>query len=508
MMTNLTTYSWIPVILSDGHSESVSLEGAFVNGHHMRDLAPRPHERISVMRLLVYIAHAALDGPVNHMDWRGCRDLIADAAVSYLRRWRKCFALDRFLQVDIKPVKTDEDQSSFSKLDCSLATEHNHTLFDNGGVGTRSFDAATLALNLLTFQNFSVGGRIGVGLWNNQPTRGWKASPKPASGSSSHAPCVAGNMLHTFLVGPTLLDTIHLNLLNKEIIRDVLGDDRWGRPIWEQMPAGPNLCGDDSCTLTYLGRLVPLSRAVRLDGNGLALANGLDYPTYENGFREPCATIVVKSDGTERTTLRASLDRATWRQLHSLTVRRISKNGVSGPLALSNLDGDETFDLWTGALVTNQSKILDTLESSFPNVPVALLSDAGQRIYQDGVQYAENAATRLWFAVREYRQKMGDKLNRPEDRDRANLMEKQTAISFWTDAEQALPLLLALVKNSSELGLKADYGATRWGKSVLWAMRRSYQLACPRETARQMQAYVAGLNQLNRSNQIKKDRAK
>jgi hypothetical protein len=164
---------------------------------------------------------------------------------------------------------------------------------------------------------------------------------------------------------------------------------------------------------------------------------------------------------------------------------------------LDNLDGDETFDLWTGAMVTNQSKILDTLESSFPSVPAALLTDAGRKIYQDGVKYAEDGATRLWSAVREYREKLGDKLNCPENRDRSAKLRTQSAVSFWTDTEQALPLLLALVRDASELGLNSDYGATRWGLAVQGAMRRAYNLACPCDTTRQMQAYVAGLSRLN-----------
>ena len=81
-----------------------------------------------------------------------------------------------------------------------------------------------LALTLLTFQCFAPGGRIGVAKWNGADT--------PGKGSSNHAPCIPSGMLHTFLHGERLLDTIHLNLLNKEGVDDLLGGG-WGKPAWE-----------------------------------------------------------------------------------------------------------------------------------------------------------------------------------------------------------------------------------------------------------------------------------
>ena len=502
---NIATDPWLPVVSVAGRSEAVSLRDAFARAHEIRDLSLRPDERISVMRLLLCISHAALDGPANRKEWRGCRERIAPAVGDYLDRTAQAFNLfgdsRRFLQVDLKPIKTRGDESgSLSKLTFALATGSNATLFDHAGGDERNFDAAKLALNLITFQCFSPCGTIGVGLWGGKPTLGWASYPKPAHGYSAHAPCVAGSMLHTFLLGSNLLQTVHLNLLNKELISEALGKNRWGRPIWEWMPASPSdQSAVENATLTYLGRLVPLSRAIRLGkgGHSLALANGLDFAAFEEGFREPTATIIVISKGDKRTTLRASLDRAPWRQLHALTVRRFTQNSSGGPLALDNLNGGEEFDLWVGALVADRGKIIDVLESVFPNVPPALLGDAGQRVYQDGVKYSEDAANRLWKAVFVYHKQIGNSLDRPDAKSRREILQLTAASRFWTETEQARHLLLALVKDSAELGLKFKYGATRWGKAVLQAAHRAYQLTCPHETSRQMQAFVAGLKQLN-----------
>jgi hypothetical protein len=302
---NIATDPWLPVVLVAGRSEAVSLRDAFARAHEIRDLSLRPDERISVMRLLLCISHAALDGPANRKEWRACREWIAPAVGDYLDRTAQAFNLfgdsRRFLQVDLKPIKTRGDKSgSLSKLNFALATGSNATLFD----------------------------------------------PR-------------------------------------------------------------------------------------------------------------------------------------------------------GPLALDNLNGGEEFALWVGALVADRGKIIDALESFFPNVPPALLGDAGQRVYQDGVKYSEDAANRLWKAVFVYHKQIGNSLHRPDAKSRREILQRTAASRFWTETEQARHLLLALVKDSAEFGLKSNYGATRWGKAVLQAAHRAYQLTCPHETSRQMQAFVAGLKQLN-----------
>ena len=47
------------------------------------------------------------------------------------------------------------------------------------------------------------------------------------------APCANQNMLHTFVVKRTLLETIQANLLDKELVENFYGEDSWGRPVWE-----------------------------------------------------------------------------------------------------------------------------------------------------------------------------------------------------------------------------------------------------------------------------------
>ena len=81
---NLTTDAWIPIVWNDGKPGTVSLREAFERGHEIQDLALRPHERIALMRLLICIAQAALDGPRDYADWKACRPRIAPKRSSTL----------------------------------------------------------------------------------------------------------------------------------------------------------------------------------------------------------------------------------------------------------------------------------------------------------------------------------------------------------------------------------------------------------------------------------------
>lgn len=491
---NLSTEPWIPIVWADGQSGTASLCEVFGRGEEIRDLAVRPHERIALMRLLICIAQAALDGPADKDDWRTCRTKIAPAALNYLKRWHKSFELFgnglRFLQVE--GLKTtdggnDDEGNSVSKLDLALATGNNSTLFDNGGGSERKFTSAQLALMLLTFQCFSPGGRIGVAQWDKTPT--------PGNGSSNHAPCIVGSMLHAVVRGHNLLDTIYRNLMTKEQVTRFYDPSSWGKPVWEAMPAGlSDKPAIQNATKTYLGRLVPLSRCIRLsdDCRSLILANGLDYPEW----REPTATIVTRTirGKPTRVPLPASVEKAVWRELHALVVLAVNKSSIGGPAALANIAEDTAFDLWVGGLIANQAKLVDTTESVF-HVPAAMLHEPSQRLYEDGVRWAEKTAFRLELAISTYHRELGDNLDRAELRDRRQQIQNKATAQFWTDIEQSVPQLLDVVAHPEKLG-NNEWHKTDWGVAVWRAARAAYEHACPHDTPRQMRAYALGLNTL------------
>lgn len=508
---NISTEPWIPTVLVDGSPARVSLREVFERGHEIRDLSVRPHERVALMRLLLCVAQAALDGPDDYDDWRDCRDRIRTAGPTYLELWKQAFDLftneQPFLQTkDLEKPLTkrgaNDDEKSASKLDIVLASGNNATLFDNSGGSQRSFGASELALMLVTFQCFSACGTIGVALWYGKPTIGWNSYPTVRPGQSAHAPCLSGNMLHAYVRGRDLLDTLCSNIITKEQAGRIYGPDSWGRPIWEFMPTDPmDKDAVHNATKTYLGRLIPLSRAVRLqnEGHSVVLANGLEYPAYPE-WRDAAATIVTGTDSLKkeqsRRAISASLEKSLWRELHALTVIGAEKDGNGGPLALRNLPGDKDFDLWAGGLIAaGNGKLIDTVESVF-HVPSAMLNEPSQKVYEEGVQLAERVGSRLRRAVSAYHKELGDNLDRSEMRTRRNRIQAKATSRFWTEIENAVPQLLVIAEQPSALGLKGQWGSTEWSKGIWRTARRAYEHACPNGTPRQMRAYSLGLKVL------------
>ena len=499
---NLTTDTWIPIVRNDGKPGTVSLREAFERGEEIRDLAVRPHERISLMRLLICIAQAALDGPNDQDDWKTCLPRIVPAALDYLNRWRHAFELfgngQRFLQVANlkktakKSTGDDDEGNSTSKLDLALATGNNTTLFDNSGGSERAFTSAELALMLTTFQCFSPGGRIGVVLWNGKETLG--------KGSSNHAPCLAGGMLHALLRGDNLLATLRKNLMTKQQAEQFFGQVSWGRPVWELMPQQlTDAEAVRNAKHTYLGRLVPLTRAIWLedDCRSLILANGLEYASYADGWREPSATIVIRTIKGQpaRVVLPVSIEKAAWRELHALTVKAVTQNTNGGPAALQNISNKEAFDLWVGGFVANKAKPVDTIESVF-HVPATMLTEPSQMVYEAGVRLAETRAFLVKRAASVYHKELGDNLDRPEMKNRRQQIQSNATAQFWTDIESAVPRLLEVAAAPEILGLNRKWHKTAWGQSVWRAARAAYERACPHETPRQIRAYALGLKTL------------
>lgn len=498
---NLTTELWLPVVWADGQFRKTSLCELFEHAEKVRDLAVRPHERVALMRLLICIVQAALDGPGNDGDWRTCLPKIVLHALDYLKRWSAAFELlgngQRYLQVIglEKPGKKhseDDEENLVSKLDLALATGNNPTLFDNAGGSERTFAPGELALMLTTFQCFSPGGRIGVALWNGRETRG--------KGSSNHAPCLADGMVHALVRGENLLVTLHKNLMTKRQAAEFFGEGLWGKPVWELVPLGlDDAHALQNATRTYLGRLVPLARAIWLndDCKSLILANGMEYASYAEGWREPSATIVVRTIKREpkRVVLPASIEKATWRELSALTVKSVGQN-PGGPAALRNIsEEEEAFDLWVGGLVCSKSKPVDTIESVF-HVPARMLQEVGQRAYELGVKHAERMETRLRQAVSTYHGELGDELGKPGFKERRAQIQNKVTAQFWTDVEQAVSHLLEVAEHPEKLAPANDWWSTDWGKSVSFAMRAAYERGCPHETSRQMRAYALGLKRL------------
>ena len=277
---------------------------------------------------------------------------------------------------------------------------------------------------------------------------------------------------------------MRLNLLTHEIIGDV-PPRKLGRPIWEHLPScAGDTAAVENATSTYLGRLVPLSRSIRLqsDGTTIIRANGLDFPSFP-AFREASATIIQRKD--ELGLLSASTGRSLWRQLGPITVRRKSaRDPISGPLALMHDLRSNEAGIWVGALVTGGDGKIEDVVEGFYQIPRLMLDVPGRMAYERSVQHADAAESALIQAVKQFASELKI-VNPAYDRARQ---------CFWTRVEQSLPALFAV---ACELTTQEELPKSKWGRAVQAAALDAYRQVCPCQTPRQIQAHALGLRRLS-----------
>jgi CRISPR system Cascade subunit CasA len=514
---NVAFDPWIPVVTAAGVRELASLITVFKDGERFVDLAVRPHEHVALMRLFLCIAHAALTGPENYPEWCKVPQKLPQAAIMYLTKWIDSFELFHrekpWLQVAaLKGVNAKS--SPVALLDFELATGNNSTLNDHGGqMASRLIEPQRIVLNLLTFLNFSSGGGAPVAQWE---------TTKTSQVGNPDAPCLSQSMAHCLFRGRSLSETIHLNLPTFDVIGRVyktFSDDKkkghsyfdidFGRPVWELFPASPAEWSKEvvNATRTYTGRLVPISRWIRLIPNSdqMYCCNGFKYDTYKDGFAaEPTAAVrlVTKKDKkgvefTERRVVKVEPVKALWRELSALLIKRAA-DGIGGPLAMENAPRETEFDFHVCAMTRDQASMDIALESVFHITPSF---QANLPSYQTEVLKAEESCRRLRRAVETYRMAIDNDWKPRVGRTQAKLqnalkdrLAQMAFLSYWTAVENSLPLLMAHIE---AIGTD-DAIPTRevWRKMLFSSICDAYRITCGQETPRQMRAFAKGWQKL------------
>lgn len=483
---NLITDPWIPVRWLDPSRREplVGLDRIFAEAEAIADLSANPAERVSLMRLLVCIAQAALGAPPHPQAWMGFGDDLMTTVPAYMDRpeIRERFELfgdgARFLQSS--NIESQLEPPPLAKLIFHCATGNTPTLFDHEGESRRVFAPAILARTLLTFQNFLIGGSFGRFVQGNGPSL---------------------KMLHTILIGKSLRETIVFNCLDTETMQPTA----LGRPIWEIPEADLQ---KSSVATTYLGRLVPCPAKLWLinEGADVRIGQGFSYPDFATTeFREASATVCVSTKEKDRRfLLRANVDRGVWRDLHAVAI--FGKQAPSGPLTLTShraaFENDNAI-LWTGELIkADDAKIVDSVESVF-TIPPRLLDFSGRELYESGVLFATSKEAILAKAIDAYfRQIDGRKNNASAKPTQSAKSGKQIASThYWHALDRDASVLLGLVADPDammgrEFGKWSEGKPDRWTAIVRAALTSAYNAACLRQNARQYEAYGAGMRVL------------
>lgn len=514
---NVAFDPWIPVVDRQGKPQLISLCAVFTDGKNYADLAVRPHERVSLMRLFLCVAHAALNGPKNYEEWLKVSSNLSKATEKYLNEWKDSFELFHYKRpwLQVAELQLVKDKTPASYLDFALATGNNPTIYDQAASADRNFLPSRSALNLLTFLCFSPGGGSPIARWKNVKT---------SQVGNPDAPCLSQAMLHSLFRADSLDKSIHLNLPTyKNIERvykifsthkkkgDTYQDLNIGRPVWEDFPESPETASNAvvNATRSYLGRLVPISRWVLISSSApnMLCCNGFKYETYRDGFApEPTATVrlTTKKGKDERDLVKADPAKAPWRQLSSLLIER-SANGLGGPLAMENKPSDSAFDFQICAITRNQASMDIAIEAVFHVAPVF---QQNIQSYEMEVKQADMFANKLRWAVETYRTCIDSdwqaRVKRTQAKDQYKLKSKlcETALnSFWTAVEKQLPLLMTYIEAIGTDNAQGKQDA--WRKMLFKAACDSYALVCGQETPRQIRAFVQGWKKLTNTKNVK-----
>ena len=307
---NLVDENWIPVA-GEG---IVSLRRLFADSS-LKALGGNPIEKIALTKLLLAIAQTAFT-PVDDEEWSGLGATgLAERTLQYLNDKKDLFWLygdNPFLQI---PEIAEAKIQNFSAVLPDVATG-NTTVLQESQI-EREMDDSEKALLLVCTSCFALGGKktdnsvvLSAGYAGKSNEKG-----RPCTGKPVNSLGFLG-YLHSFLCGDALRDTIWLNLITKNAIKEMAQfSEKDCLPPWECMPIGEDCETAKKLKNSLMGRLVPLCRFALLSQEGIHYSEGISHPTHNDGGFD--LSIAVDFSKKPKA-MWVDPEKRPWRQLASL----------------------------------------------------------------------------------------------------------------------------------------------------------------------------------------------
>jgi CRISPR system Cascade subunit CasA len=511
---NLIDEPWIPVI----GKGLVSLSEIF-SDQEIPALGGNPVQKISLTKLLLAIGQAACTPEsTEELEQLGTSKFCSEC-LSYLEKWHDSFWLfgeKPFLQMPAVRRLIDERKqfelktaptAPVRKKEAAekLAEEHalprligtgfypdlpaeNNTILSQFQM-SETTDPAGMALFVVTLMNFAFGGkRIEKNLSPLSPGfTGKSVSAKPGPSLGNHV-----GYLHSFLIGPTLLDTLLLNLFSKEQIKaNAYWKSGLGTPPWEWMPAGEDCTVAISLKESYMATLISLSRFVLLDGEGIYYVEGLQYRSHKEGWREP--SMSVNFQEKQPKVLWSDPEKRPWRELTSMLA-----------FLGSNINAGYDCQFITYGL---ERAIRNYMQIGIWSGGLRVSANSGdQSVKQDNdfveslFQFDSHVIGKNWYARFRLEMESLDKLSKRVYIATKNYFTRQNmeggAIAsrasglFWQFCERRFQELVDACGEPDKLP------AIR--KAIASLALKSYDTFCPKETARQIEAWAENRSNLSK----------
>jgi CRISPR system Cascade subunit CasA len=479
---NLIDEPWIPVA-DEGR---VSLRALFSEAHYSA-LGGNPVQKIAVMKLLLAIAQAAATPP-DEEAWRAMSPAdLAERCLAYLEQWYSHFYLygERpFLQM---PAVASAAVQAFGALLPDVSSG-NTTVLNQSQV-ERPLDDASKALLLVTQMAFALAGKkvdnslvLTSGYAGKRNDKG-----KPSSGKPGPAVAHMG-LLHSFLLGTTLWKTLRFNLLSAKQIEDMrIYPNGLGVAPWECMPTGEDCEVAQKLKHSLMGRLIPLCRFCLLADQGLHFTEGIAHGGYKEGVVDP--SVAVDYFGKEPRALWTNPEKRPWRELTALlsVVSQQQSGGFQNWQLQAGLPRvkyvDDTFAVWSAGLRvrSNAGEQFVSGTDDFVESLVWLTRDTvdslGFSQLKAEMDRLDELAKQLYGCILHYCKELTV--------DGAAVAAQGTN-HFWQLSERDFQSLVRHC-DQSEISVAARRRLRRQFSSYA---HDAYDRLCPRETARQLDAWV------------------
>jgi CRISPR system Cascade subunit CasA len=479
---NLVDEPWIPI----ADVGRVSLRQVFSNSGY-RSLSGNPVQKIALMKLLLAIAQAA-QTPADELEWKALgAEGLAQRCLDYLQQWHERFYLygeQPFLQM---PAIAAAAVQSYGAVLPEIASG-NTTVLSQIQV-RRPLDDAQKAMLLVSLMAFALAGKktdnsvtLSVGYQGKRNDKNKPSSSKPG-------PAVAHmGLLHSFLLGDNLQQSLWLNLLTaRQLEQANIFAQGTGTAPWEQMPEGENCAVAQMLKQSLQGRLVPLCRFCLLTDDGLHYSEGLAHAGHKEGIADP--TVAINYAGKEPKALWVNPQKRPWRELTSLlgVFEQGTSQGFQSLQLRAGLDRarDVTaaFAIWSGGL---------SVSSNAGEQYVAGKDDAVESV----VWLHSSQLGAHWFALLKAEMAALDALGKhlfgrvmgffKEQKVDGGKLADQATHLFWQLCERNFQDLLDSC-NPDEQGLLQRHGLR---KAFAGYVQRAYDQFCPKESARQLDAWA------------------
>ena len=307
---NLVDEKWIPV----ANEGLVSLQDIFTKDFVA--LGGTPTQKIAITKLLLAISQAAYT-PKDDNEWQEIGNLgLKTKSLTYLEEKKDLFWLygDKpFLQM---PGIKDAKIQPFGALVSGIATG-NTTILTQSQI-ERELGDPEIALLIVELQNFAFGGKktdnsiiLSLGYQGKFNENNNARTGKPATALGFLG------FLHSFVLGSSISETLHLNLLTtSQIEMTPHFSGGVGSPPWEKMPKGEECKRAEELKTSYLGRLVPLCRFILISSEGIHYSEGILYSGYAEGGFDLSSAVDYTKDKPRA--LWVNIEKRPWRKLSSL----------------------------------------------------------------------------------------------------------------------------------------------------------------------------------------------